>query len=128
LELVQAPSDHSTISRTRRLNDREVFTWILKRLAEAGLAKGQRIGMDATTLEANAALRRIVRRDTGESYQEFLSRLTHVNSLPRAVGLNCELISNLIIPLYRAHRDSNQLCLSRALLALFMRIVLCTLL
>ena len=79
LELPEAPPDHSTISRTRRLIDlethREVFTWMLKQLAEAGLVKGKTIGMDATTLEANAALRSIVRRDTGESYQEFLTQL-----------------------------------------------------
>src|SRR5919106_4004894 len=72
LELPEAPPDHSTISRTRRLIDlethREVFTWIVERLAEAGLVKGNTIGIDATTLEANAALRSIVRRDTGESY------------------------------------------------------------
>jgi transposase len=85
LELVEAPPDHSTISRTRRLIDverhREVFTWILKQLAEAGLVKGQTIGMDATTLEANAALRSIVRRDTGESYQEFLTQLAEASGI-----------------------------------------------
>jgi transposase len=52
-----------------------VFTWILQRLADAGLVKGKTVGVDATTLEANAALRSIVRRDTGESYQEFMTRL-----------------------------------------------------
>jgi transposase len=85
LELVETPPDHSTISRTRRLIDlethREVFTWILKQLAEAGLVKGQTIGMDATTLEANAALRSIVRRDTGESYQEFLTQLAQASGI-----------------------------------------------
>jgi transposase len=69
LELDEAPPDHSTISRTRRLIDLEthqaVFTWILQRLAEAGLVNGKTVGVDATTLEANAALRSIVRRDTG---------------------------------------------------------------
>ena len=79
LELPEAPPDHSTISRTRRLIDlethREVFTWMLQRLADAGLVKGKTVGIDATTLEANAALRSIVRRDTGESYQEFLTEL-----------------------------------------------------
>jgi transposase len=58
--------DHSTISRTRRLIDldthREVFTWVLEVLADRGLLKGQRIAIDATTLEANAAMRSIVRR------------------------------------------------------------------
>ena len=54
---------------------RDVFTWVLERLALVGLVKGKTIGVDATTLEANAALRSIVRRDTGESYQEFLTKL-----------------------------------------------------
>jgi len=71
--------DHSTISRTRRLIDvethRAVFQWVLQVLAESGLLKGKTVGVDATTLEANAALRSIVRRDTGEQYEEFLKRL-----------------------------------------------------
>ena len=71
--------DHSTISRTRRLMDVEthqaVFQWVLAVLAEKELLKGTTIGIDATTLEANAALRSIVRRDTGERYEEFLTRL-----------------------------------------------------
>lgn len=71
--------DHSTISRTRRLIDVEthqaVFQWVLQILAERKLLKGNTIGVDATTLEANAALRSIVRRDTGEQYNEFLTRL-----------------------------------------------------
>ena len=79
LRLTEAAPDHSTISRTRRLIDLEthqaVFTWVLQRVAESGLLKGKTIGIDATTLEANAALRSIVRRDTGESYQEFLTKL-----------------------------------------------------
>jgi transposase len=74
-----APPDHSTISRARRLIDlethRAVFTWVLQCLSTAGLVKGKTIGIDATTLEANAALRSIVRRDTGESYEEFLTKL-----------------------------------------------------
>ena len=71
--------DHSTISRTRRLIDVEthhkVFFWILEVLREQGLVKGKTVGIDATTLEANAAMRSIVRRDTGESYEEFLQGL-----------------------------------------------------
>ena len=78
LTLPEAPPDHSTISRTRRLIDlethRAMFTWVLQRLADAGLVKGKTIGIDATTLEANAALRSLVRRDTGEGYQEFLTQ------------------------------------------------------
>jgi transposase len=71
--------DHVTISRTRRLLDGEthqrVFTWVLERLAQGGLIKGQTIGVDSTTLEANAAMKSIVRRDTGESYTAYLKRL-----------------------------------------------------
>jgi transposase len=85
LELHEAPPDHSTVSRTRRLIDVEthqaVFTWVLQRLADAKLVKGKTIGIDATTLEANAALRSIVRRDTGESYEEFLTRLAQASGI-----------------------------------------------
>jgi transposase len=77
--LDESTPDHSTISRTRRLIDvdthRKVFFWVLGLLADRGLLKGKRIGIDATTLEANAALRSIVRRDNGESYEEFLKGL-----------------------------------------------------
>jgi transposase len=85
LVLPEAPPDHSTISRTRRLIDLEtheaVFTWMLQRLADAGLVKGRTVGIDATTLEANAALRSIVRRDTGESYQDFLTKLAQASGI-----------------------------------------------
>jgi len=71
--------DHVTISRTRRLIGAEthqrIFTWVLERLAQGGLIKGKTIGVDSTTLEANAAMKSIVRRDTGESYSECLKRL-----------------------------------------------------
>ena len=85
LVLPEAPPDHSTISRTRRLIDLEthhaVFTWILQQLGDAGLVKGKTIGIDATTLEANAALRSIVRRDTGATYQEFLTQLAKASGI-----------------------------------------------
>jgi transposase len=58
-----------------------VFTWMLQRLADAGLVKGKTVGIDATTLEANAALRSIVRRDTGESYQDFLTKLAQASGI-----------------------------------------------
>jgi transposase len=81
----EMPPDHSTLSRTRRLIDIEthqtVFVWVLGVLAEAGLLKGKTLGVDATTLEANAALRSIVRRDTGEGYQEFLKRLAQESGI-----------------------------------------------
>jgi transposase len=79
IALDEMAPDYSTISRTRRLIDVEthrlVFVWLLEILAEHGLLRGRTIGIDATTLEANAALRSIVRRDTGEQYEEFLRRL-----------------------------------------------------
>jgi transposase len=85
LGLDEVPPEHSTISRTRRLIDlethRAVFTWILQVLATADLVKGKTIGIDATTLEANAALRSIVRRDSGETYQEFLTRLAQASGI-----------------------------------------------
>ena len=85
LGLAEAPPEHSTISRTRRLIDvethRAVFTWILQVLATADLIKGNTIGIDATTLEANAALRSIVRRDSGDTYQEFLTRLAQASGI-----------------------------------------------
>jgi len=75
----EATPDHVTISRTRRLIDeathQAVFTFVLTEVAKRGLLKGKTIGIDATTLEANAAMKSIVRRDTGESYMEYLRRL-----------------------------------------------------
>src|SRR5580658_6155153 len=83
--LTEETPDHSTISRTRRLIDldthREVFGWVLGVLADRGLVKGKRIAIDATTLEANAAMRSIVRRDTGESYEEFLCGLAQASGI-----------------------------------------------
>ena len=85
LGLEEPPPEHSTISRTRRLIDlethRTVFTWILQVLATADLVKGTTIGIDATTLEANAALRSIVRHDSGETYQECLTRLAQASGI-----------------------------------------------
>jgi len=85
LALEEPAPDHSTISRTRRLIDvethRAVFTWVQERLAAVGLLKGKTVAIDATTLEANAAMRSIVRRDTGESYQEFLTRLAKASGI-----------------------------------------------
>ena len=92
LVLPEAPPDHSTISRTRRLIDLEtheaVFTWMLQRLGDAGLVKGKTVGIDATTLEANAALRSIVRRDTGESYQDFLTKLAQASGIETPTRAN----------------------------------------
>ena len=85
LSVTEATPDHSTLSRTRRLIDLEtheqVFAWVLGLLADRGLLQGKRIGIDATTLEANAAMRSIVRRDTGASYNEFLTGLAKASGM-----------------------------------------------
>jgi len=59
----------------------EVFGWVLKTLAKFNLIDGKTIGVDATTLEANAALRSIVRRDTRESYDSFLEGLARESGI-----------------------------------------------
>ena len=83
--LSESSPDHSTISRTRRRIDveahRRVFSWVLGRLAESGLLSGKTVGVDATTLEANAALRSIVRRDSGDDYDTFLRGLAEASGV-----------------------------------------------
>ena len=77
--LDETTPDHSTISRTRRLfwleTHKAVFGWVLKVLTEEGLVSGRTVSIDATTLEANAALKSIVRRDNGQSYNDYLKEL-----------------------------------------------------
>lgn len=99
--------DHSTVSRTRRLIDlethAEVFHWMLERLAESRMIDGKTIGVDATTLEANAAMRSIVRRDTGEGYEEFLK------GLAQASGIDTPTREDLVrIDRKRPKKTSNQ--------------------
>ena len=85
--------DHSWLSKTRSRLPHEVhqaiFDWVLAQIAEAGLVKGERIGVDASTMEANAALRNIVRRDTAEGYREMLERLAQESGIetPTAADL-----------------------------------------
>ena len=91
--LDESTPDHVTISRTRRLIDAEthqrIFSWVLEQLAVSGLIKGKTIGVDSTTLEANAAMKSIVRRDTGESYMAYLKRLAEAEGMkaPDAAAL-----------------------------------------
>jgi transposase len=83
--LNEVPPDHSTISRTRRLYSVEthaaVFRWVNQVLVEEGLLEGQSITIDATTLEANAAMRSIVRRDSGLKYEEWLRQMAKADGL-----------------------------------------------
>ena len=77
--ITQSTSDHSTLSKTRkRLSaevHKQVFNWLLKLLREAGLLRGRTLGVDSTTVEANAAMRSIVRRDDERGYEEYLEDL-----------------------------------------------------
>jgi transposase len=77
--LTEETPDHSTLSRTRRLYSVEthkaVFRWVLKILVEEGWVEGKTVSIDATMLEANAALRSLVRRDNGQKYDDYLKDL-----------------------------------------------------
>jgi transposase len=83
--LTESTPDHSSLSIIRHRIDlethRKVFTWVLTALCEKGLLKGKTVGVDATTLEANAAMRSIVRNDTGASYNDFLTQLAQASGI-----------------------------------------------
>jgi transposase len=83
--LTERTPDHSSLSVIRNRIDlethQEVFDFVLGVLKDKGLVNGSTVGVDATTLEANAAMRSIVRRDTGEAYAEFLTRLARESGI-----------------------------------------------
>src|SRR3569833_1624695 len=85
LEASDRVPDHSWLSKTRGRLPQEVQetkkSWGLALIAERGLVRGDRIGVDASTMEANAALRAIVRRNTGEGYREMLERLAEESGI-----------------------------------------------
>src|SRR5690348_25169 len=85
LEATDRVPDHSWLSKTRSRLPHEVhervFGWVLAWIAERGLVRGERIGVDASTMEANAALRAIVRRETGEGYREMLTRMAQESGI-----------------------------------------------
>ena len=85
LDVTEAPPNHSTLSRTRRLIDVK-RTWRFSRgcwngWRERVWCQGKTVGVDATTLEANAAMRSIERRDTGESYEAFVRQLAKASGI-----------------------------------------------
>lgn len=88
--LTGSAPDHSSLSRTRQRIDLEthqaVFDWVLTRLVEHGLLKGRTLGLDASTMEANAAMRSIVRNDTQQSYREFLTELARESGIATPSG------------------------------------------
>jgi transposase len=79
IPLGEETPDHSSLTRVRdRLPlpvHQQVFCFVLRVADEQGLLKGKTVGVDATTLEADAAMKSIVRRDTGEDWQEYVRRL-----------------------------------------------------
>jgi transposase len=81
----EATPEHSSLSKVRGRIDlethREVFTWALKVVAASDLLRGKTLGIDATTLEANAAMRSIVRKDTGQAYDDFLKDLAKASGI-----------------------------------------------
>jgi transposase len=77
--------DHSSLSYIRQRLPHEVheamFVWVLALLERKKLLKGKAVGVDSTTLEADAAMKSIVRRDTGEDWKEYLTRLMQEQGL-----------------------------------------------
>lgn len=94
--LGQQTPDHSTLSKTRKRLTPEmhqkVFDWVLARLGDAGLVCGRTIGIDASTLEADAAMRSLVRRDTGKGYQEYLGELARAEGIENPTKEDCARI------------------------------------
>lgn len=86
ISITERTPDHSTISKTRRLIDTEthdaIFSWVLQVLAKEKILAGETLGIDATNLAANAAMRNIARKDTGEAYQDYLKRLAEESGIP----------------------------------------------
>lgn len=79
ISLDEATPDHSTLTNTRkRLPSEvflEVFQFVLRIAVEKKLLSGKTVAVDSTTLEADAAMKSIVRRDTGEDWREYVTRL-----------------------------------------------------
>ena len=75
----EASPDHSSLTRIRKrlpeVVHEQVFARVLALAHEKNLLKGRTVGVDSTMLEANAAMRAIVRKDTGEDYKAYLKRL-----------------------------------------------------
>ena len=111
--VTEGTPDHSTVSRTRRLlpveTHKAVFRWFVRILGEEGLIEGQTVAIDATTLEANAAMRSIRRRDDGRRYEEYLK------DLAKAEGLENPTREQLArMDRKRKKKASNQEWMSRA--------------
>jgi len=75
----KATPDHSSLTKIRqRLSTcihEQVFAFVLKLAKDKGLLHAKTVGVDATTLEANASMKTIVRRDSGDDWKEYLRKL-----------------------------------------------------
>ena len=81
----EAVPDHSSLCRIRQRlpleNHHELFVFVLKILHQAHLLEGKYLGIDVSSMEANAAMKSIGRRDTGEGYEEMLFRLAEESGI-----------------------------------------------
>lgn len=79
ISITERTPEHSSLTRIRQRFPFEVFQAVFQKILEVlqkeGLLKGKTLGIDATTLEANAAMRSIVRKLDGKSYEDFLKEL-----------------------------------------------------
>jgi transposase len=85
IALDEATPDHSTLTNTRQRLPAEVFSdvfeFVLRLAVQQKLLAGKTVGVDSTTLEANAAMKSIVRRDTGEDWKQYVTRLMRVEGV-----------------------------------------------
>jgi transposase len=85
LELTQRAPDHSSLTRIRQrlplAVHEQLFAMVLEIGQKRGLLRGKTILVDSTTLEANAAMRSIVRKDTGEDWTQYLKRLAKADGI-----------------------------------------------
>ncbi len=83
--LSKNPPEHSGLSKTRKRLSVEahaaVFGRVVELLRSSGLLSARTLGVDATTLEANAAMRSIVRRDDGKGYEEWLEQVAEASGI-----------------------------------------------
>ncbi|MEO1201024.1 MAG: transposase [Pseudomonadota bacterium] len=73
--------DHSSLTRIRQRLPQEihdqVFGWVIELAAKKKLLSGKTVAVDSTTLEANAAMKSIVRKETGDDYRQYLAKLAN---------------------------------------------------
>src|SRR5690606_12965325 len=85
LEASQQSPDHSSLTRIRErlplVVHEQVFAFVLEIARQKKLLRGTQVGVDSTTLEANAAMKSIVRRDSGEDWREYLLALAEAEGV-----------------------------------------------